>query len=198
MKRWLVRILVVALLVSAALALRSWVLRPQPVEVVTVVVDRGTVEQTITNTRAGTVKAYRRTRLSPEIGGNATQIPYRESDAVKKGDLLLQIDDRLQRARLVLAEKNLQTTEARNNETCLRAERAAREHDRILRLSQERIVSDDIADETKAAAAAAEAGCTAATSAVEHAQSAVDLARVELQKMIILAPFDGIDRSHAR
>jgi HlyD family secretion protein len=192
MKRWLVRILILAFLASAALGLRSWVLRPQPIEVVTVVVDRGTVEQTITNTRAGTIKAHRRTRLSPEIGGNAIEIPYRESDAVKKGELLLRLDDRLQLARLTLSENNLRTIEARQNEACLRSERAAREHDRILRLSQEKIVSDDIADETKAAAATAEAGCSAATSAVEHAASAVNLSRVELQKMIIVAPFDGI------
>ena len=74
----------------------------------------------------------------------------------------------------------------------LRADRAAREHDRILQLSQEKIVSEDVADEAKAGAATAEAGCTAAASAVEHARSAVDLARVELEKMIIVAPFDGI------
>ena len=192
MKRWLVRILVVALLVSAGLALRSWVLRPRPIEVTTVLVDRGTVEQTITNTRAGTVKAHRRARLSPEIGGNAIRIPYRESDAVEKGDLLLQIDDSLQRARLALAERDLRTAAAREREACLRAEREAREHKRILRLAHQEIVSDDLADETEAAAATAEAACIAVASTVERAGSAVELARVELRKMTIVAPFDGI------
>ena len=55
MKRWLVRLVVVALIALAALGLRSWVLRPQSVEVATVAIDRGSVELTITNTRVDEV-----------------------------------------------------------------------------------------------------------------------------------------------
>ena len=63
-------------------------------------VERGTIEETITNTRAGTVKAHRRTRLSPESGGMALAIPFDEGQMVKQGDVLLRLDDSLQRAQL--------------------------------------------------------------------------------------------------
>jgi HlyD family secretion protein len=184
--------LIVLLVVAAGLGARAFFLRPQIVEVQTAEVGRGVVEETITNTSAGTVKARRRTRLSPEIGGNATAIPYREGDEAREGDVLLQLDDSLQRARLALAQRDLAAAEARRHQTCLRAEREGREHERILRLSEEEIVSTDIADEAKSGADTAGAACDAADADVARARSAVDLAQVELAKMTVRAPFDGI------
>jgi len=51
--RWLV---VVLLLAGAGILLRMTVLAPEPVEVRVAMVDRGTVEETVANTRAGTVR----------------------------------------------------------------------------------------------------------------------------------------------
>jgi hypothetical protein len=44
-------------------------------------VERGTVEQTVTNTRAGKVKACRRAKLSPSLGGQITRLPIKEGDS---------------------------------------------------------------------------------------------------------------------
>ena len=38
---------------------------------------RGTVEKTVANTRAGTVKACRRAKLSPSAGGQIANLPVR-------------------------------------------------------------------------------------------------------------------------
>ena len=48
--------------------------RPKPVEVAVKPVTRGTVERTVSNTRAGTVKACRRAKLSPNMGGQISTL----------------------------------------------------------------------------------------------------------------------------
>ena len=88
MRRWLIRIGVLLALVAIVFALRATVLKPKPLEVRAVEAARGTVEETVTNTRAGTVKARRRAQISPEVGGRAVDIPHREGDRVAKGDIL--------------------------------------------------------------------------------------------------------------
>ena len=108
MRRWIIRLAVLAVIVALAIAARAWFLKPQPIEVMVTTVERGTVEETITNTRAGTVKAHRRTSLSPESGGMALEIPFEKGQTVNKGDVLLRLDDKLQRAQLALAQRELE------------------------------------------------------------------------------------------
>src|SRR5712691_13085814 len=69
------------------------VVRPDPVPVTVYRLARGTVEETVTNSKAGTVKARRRSKISPEIGGRVAFIGARAGDHVKKGQVLLRIND---------------------------------------------------------------------------------------------------------
>ena len=55
--------------------------------------ERGVVEEIVTNTRAGTVKVRQRASLSPQMGGLVTELPHREGSWVSAGDLLLKLDD---------------------------------------------------------------------------------------------------------
>ena len=91
MNRWFRRILIVAVLVGAGFALRYTVFVPDPVPVTVFRVARGLVEDTVTNSKVGTVETRRRAELSPEIGGRVRQIFVREGDAVTAGQLLLQL-----------------------------------------------------------------------------------------------------------
>jgi len=73
MKRWLVIVLVLAVL---GVYLNYWVFTPDPIPVFVMDVERGRVEETITNSRAGTIIASQRAKLSPEIGGRVAEIPH--------------------------------------------------------------------------------------------------------------------------
>ena len=192
MRRWAFRLVILALVVAAIWAAQSYLLRPKPVEVRTVEVGHGTVEQTVTNTRAGTVKARLRTRMSPEYGGNAVEIPFREGDWVEKGSVVLRIDDSLQKARLDLSTKELAAAAARQNQACASAERARRETERMRRLAEEEIISADVLDEIRSMAESAAAACDASRSDHDRARSAVGLAQVELEKTVLRAPFSGV------
>ncbi len=184
----LVAILVVALFVG----LRLTVLAPEPIPVRVVEVERGVVEETITNSRAGTVTARRRAKLSPEIGGQVVALPYREGDRVAAGQVVLRLDDSAQRARLELAEKELEAAIAERERVCLTAERAAREYARMRRLAEDEIVSTDLLDQVESSLEASRAACRAAHAGEARARAAVGVARAELGKTVLKAPFDGV------
>ena len=191
-KRLTVRAGLVAALVGAGFLLRATLFAPQLVPVRTAAVERGRVEETVTNSRAGTVKARRRAKLAPEIGGRVLELPRRRGARVRKGDLLLRVDDALPKAQLRLAQDERQTALAQGDQACLAAERALRERDRTRALAAQGIVSTDLIDGVDSQARTAEAACRAARATAERSASAVALSRAQLDKTTLRAPFDGI------
>jgi len=192
MKRWAKRIGVLAALVLVAVALRFTVFRPKPVPVTLYRVGRGTVEETVSNSKAGTVTARRRARLSPQIGGQVDFIGPREGASVKAGEILLRINDRDLRANLTLAREEVATAEATAREACFTAQQAARDLARNEKLRDDKIVSEDILERLKSTRDAAAAGCEAANATVERARASVGVAQANLDKAALRAPFDGI------
>lgn len=167
-------------------------LKPKPIEVELATVDRGVVEETVTNSRAGTIKARRRAKLSPEIGGVVAELPFREGQIAPAGALLMRLEDSLQRANVVVAERELAAAQASLAQPCLEWERAQREMKRVRGLVDGGIVSADRLDEVESASGFAGAACTAAKTAVDRGQAAVGLARAQLAKTVIRAPFSGV------
>ncbi len=191
-RRWIPRLAVAAVLLAVLLVLKATLFAPAPVPVRAVIVERGRVGQTVTNSRAGTVKARRRAKLSPEIGGRVDALPHPEGASVRRGDVLLRLDDSLYRARLQVAQGELAAAAAQREQACLGSERAGRELARAERLAPDGIVSTDILDQVASAAQTSEAACKAAAAGVERGRSAVELTRAELAKTVLTAPFDGV------
>jgi HlyD family secretion protein len=186
------RLVPVAAVLAAIGVARVTLFAPDAIPVRTTAVETGLVEETITNSRAGTVKARRRAKLAPETGGKVVSLPHRRGAHVRAGDLLLRVDDALQQARLALAEDQSEAALAQRDQACLAADRAERESERTERLAAGGIVSTDLLDRVDSQARAAEAACRAARAAAESAASSVELARAELEKTILRAPFDGV------
>jgi HlyD family secretion protein len=186
--KWLILALI---LVAAAVALRLTVLAPEPVAVHVAAVERGPVEDTVTNTRAGTVKVRRRAKLSPQLGGVVVELPHREGDSVPAGELLLRLDDRAQRADLELAERDVRAAAAQGDEACLAAELAEKELARVLALHGSGIASDQSLDSLSTERDRSRAACAAAGAAVERARARVAAARVQLDFTELRAPFAG-------
>jgi HlyD family secretion protein len=191
-RKWLIRLGIIVAIVAAGFLLKATVLAPDPIPVRVELVESGRVEETVTNSRAGTVRARRRAKLSPEVGGRIVALPFREGEWAKAGETVLQLEDSTQRARLDLAEKELEAARAERNRACLAAERAHREFDRVKRLADERIVSVDLLDQAESTHATSEAACKAAEAQSARAAASVNLARADLNKTVLRAPFDGI------
>jgi HlyD family secretion protein len=190
-KLWL-RLALLAVLVAAGVLLRFTAFAPDPVAVRTVAAEKGRVEETVTNSRAGTVKARRRAKLAPETGGRVLLLPHRRGTRVRKGEILLRVDDALQRAQLRLSGDERKASLAQRDQACLAAERAGRDRERTQSLSKDGLVSSEILDRVESEARGADATCRAARAAAERAVSAVALAQAQLDQTVLKAPFDGI------
>ena len=187
------RAALVAALLGAALLLRATLFAPKVLPVRVATVERGRVEETVTNSRAGTVKARRRAKLAPEIGGRVLELPRRRGARVRKGELLLRVDDALQKAQLRLSEDERQTALAQRDQACLVAERAVRERDRTRALAAQGIVSPR-PDRRRRQPGAHRRGRLPRRPRRRPSAptSAVALARAQLDKTVLRAPFDGI------
>jgi HlyD family secretion protein len=187
--RWAVLLLAVGV---GAVILKVLVFRDAGLEVKVARVDTGPVEEIVTNTRAGTVKAHHRAKLSPQLGGLVTALPHRKGSRVAAGDLLLQLEDSVQRAQLNLAEEQVRTAEARTREACLAASLAEKELARGLALARESILSQQGLDALQSGRDRAAATCQALGATLDEARAQVRLARAQLALTQIRAPFAGV------
>ncbi len=180
--------LAVILAVAAAIA---WFSRPAPIAVLVTPVQRGTVESSIANTRAGTVESCLRTKMSTIIGGRIEVLAVKEGDRVKKGQLLMQIWNDDIKAQERLAQAALETSRKRVVEACTLADSAEREVKRQKELHRQGFISANAIDTAQAAADARMASCATAKADIAQAEANVKLARVQQGRTVLVAPFDG-------
>ncbi len=186
--RWLF-----ALIIVSAIGFFIWQkTRPKPLEVLVRPVVRGLVEKTVANTRAGTVKACRRAKLSASVGGQIASLPIHEGDQVKAGTLLLEIWNEDLKAQLALTEREVQAASAQADAACLSAEQAARQAKRSKQLFHKKVDSEEQTDQAITEAGSLQARCDAARATVQMNQAKVELARANLSRTRLLAPFDGV------
>ena len=111
----------------------------------------------------GTLRSRQSVTLKPETSGRVAQIAFNEGARVRTGQLLVQLDDTLQRAELSQAQAQLSVARAN------------------LQRNQELVAQDFVArrvlDESQAS--------------LQVAEAQVALAQARLQRMHIAAPFDG-------
>jgi HlyD family secretion protein len=181
-----------AVIISAIGAIIWHYTRPVPVEIVIRPVETGQVEKIVANTRAGTVEACRRAKLSPSIGGQIAKLPVKEGDNVTAGQLLLELwnDDLV--AQTVLAESEVTSAESRAKSACLQSEVAQREADRQIKLRRSGSASEEQADKTITRAQSLQAECEATRAVVETSRARVGVAKANLDRTRLTAPFNGI------
>ncbi len=112
----------------------------------------------------GTLRSRQGVVLRPETSGRIQALSFSDGQRVRKGELLVQLDDTLQRAQLQQAEASAAI--ARTN------------LQRSRELAAQNFVSQSAVDQNAAA--------------LEVALAQVQLAQAQLQRMKVLAPFDGI------
>jgi membrane fusion protein (multidrug efflux system) len=112
----------------------------------------------------GTLKARQSVTLRPEVSGRIRELGFADGQRVRKGQLLLQLDDTLQQAQLKQAEAG--ATIARTN------------LQRSRELAAQNFVSQSAVDQNAAA--------------LEVALAQVALAQAQIGRMRVVAPFDGM------
>ncbi len=133
---------------------------PIPVEVGRVTVTR--IEDDAQS--VGSLRSRQGVMLRPEVSGRIARIGFRDGQRVKRGQLLVQLDDTLQRAQL--QQSQAQASIARTN------------LQRNRELMAQNFVSASAVDQSAAA--------------LEVAEAQVALSQAQLARMRIEAPFDGV------
>jgi HlyD family secretion protein len=179
--------------VAAIAAFAIWrATRDEAVSVAVGTVDRGRVERSVANTRAGTVNACRRAKLAPPAGGQIVGLPVREGDRVKKGQVLLELWSEDTAAEARVAEQHVQSATARVEEACGRAETAEREAARAQKLHADGLMAEEQFDRAASSAKTLRSACNAARSELQQSRARVDVVRASLTRTVLRAPFDGI------
>ncbi|MCK9389750.1 MAG: efflux RND transporter periplasmic adaptor subunit [Sulfuritalea sp.] len=185
------RVLPAALVILLVIGGFVWSTRAKPVVVVLKTVDRGNVESTVVNTRAGSVEACLRTRLSTIMGGRIEFLGVKEGDKVKKGQLLLKLWNDDQKAQQTLAEAQRGSAVQRVKEVCTTAASSLREAERQTSLRGRGFVSVAKEDAARSEADARRAVCDTARADIVQADARIRVTRVEQGRMVLYAPFDG-------
>ncbi|MGA9394284.1 MAG: efflux RND transporter periplasmic adaptor subunit [Azonexus sp.] len=182
--------LIVAIIALLGLAF-AWFSRPKPIPVVLKEVATGMVEATLANTRAGTVEACLRTKLSTIVGGRIEYLGVKEGDRVKKGQLLLKLWNDDQQAQAALAETQIALAGRRVDEACIAAVNAEKEAKRQSELRARGFVSTSKEDAARTEAEVRRASCNTAKADVAQAEAKLKATRVEQGRVALYAPFDG-------
>jgi multidrug efflux system membrane fusion protein len=153
----------------------------------------------------GNVEAFSTISVRSQLTGTLTEVRFSEGDYVKKDAILFQIDPRPYQAALDQANANLARdvaletqAEAQLARDIANADYTRAQAQRNDELAKRGIISKDQADQTSAAAQAADASANAdraniasAKAQVVSEQAAVDSAKLQLGYTVIRSPIDG-------
>jgi len=187
-KRTIAVILFVSLL---GVLLYVYLNRPEFIAVVVKRADTGGVQNTVANTRAGTLMASRRASLSPSVGGQIVSLTVSEGDQVEAGQLLLELWNDDLTAQVELASQEAAAAAARAQEACVVAQVARREAERLKKLRKKGVASEEEVDQAGGEAGAKTAGCRAAKANIGVSKAKLDVAQAALDRTRLVAPFDG-------
>ena len=150
--------------------------------------------QTVPDTFAavGTVHASRSAPLASQLMGTITAVNVREGDAVKRGTVLVTVDDSQPRAAVEQAQAALSAAEhelaAAESELSL----AQTTFSRLQTLYEKKSLSQQEYDEGRARLQSAEARRDTARASRAQSAAALEQARTHLGFTRVLAPFDGV------
>lgn len=185
------RAIAIVLVLALGASLLWWLTRVEPVPVSLTEVGYGKVVASVANTRAGTVEACKRTRLSPISGGRITYLGVKKGDRVKKGEILLRLWNEDLQAQSNVALAQVESAKKRIGEVCAIADNAEHEAARMAKLREKGFVSTGLEEKSRYEAQSRRAACDTVRAEVNQAQARVKLSRVEQGRTVLVAPFDG-------
>lgn len=165
---------------------------PDITSVTVVTAQKGDVEETVANTRAGTVNACRRAKLSPSIGGQISELPFKEGSYVNKGAILLTVWNEDILAEIAHIEKNIIVARDSAKARCLHANTAQRKADRARKLIASNTISREAYDDANTEAQVQLVECEVANDNIAVTQASLKVAKSQLERTILYAPFNGV------
>ncbi|MCS7014114.1 MAG: efflux RND transporter periplasmic adaptor subunit [Chloroherpetonaceae bacterium] len=175
------------LLIALVFALRPKGTKPIPVSV-----EKATI-RTITQVVTATGKVYPETevKLSPEVSGEIVELPVKEGDVVKRGQLLFKINPQLTRTQVEQAQAALSAAKAASLRAKAEELRTAEEYRRAEQLFKQKLISETEYLAAKTSAEVAKANAEAALYDVQRLESQLKQAREQLSRTVVTSPING-------
>lgn len=139
----------------------------------------------------GKIQPVIQVKISPEVSGEIIELPVKEGQFVKKGDLILKIKPDFYVASRNQAEANYKSSLAGEATAEANLHKAEAEYRRNQDLFSHKLVSASIFDEIKAAYEVAQAQCNSSTHQVEMAKASLDSTEDQLSKTTMVSPLTG-------
>ena len=185
--KWIV-VIVVLVVMGTVLKQRQ----SEPLLLPVVAIDKGAVESTVSNTRAGTIKACQRSELSMSLGGRVQKLYVKEGDRVTAGQVLVELWNEDHKANVAQAEASLSAAEHEQKRACLGAEQNAREDQRAQSLINKKLISTTQAEAARTLSTTTRQSCEGAGDQVKMSRANLDLARARFDLTYLRAPYAGI------
>jgi HlyD family secretion protein len=192
-KRWIPRIVVLAVLVGAAAFLwikKPWAAGEDPVTFSTVTVSKGNIAAQVTAN--GTLSARTTVQIGAQVSGRVTELHADFNDQVKKGQILAKLDDSLLKAQIDQAQASYDLAVANEK----KAEVALMDGDRQLKrqqtLQSQSLVAGATVEGYEVTRDTAKAALAAAKASVSQAYANLSQAKTNLGYATIYSPIDGV------
>lgn len=186
------KMLIALAAIAVATAIYWYLGRNEAIPVYLTAIETGLVEATVANTRAGTVKACQRSRLSMPIGGQVADLLVDEGVRVQPGQVLLRLWNDDQVARVAEAKARLQVSHEASKESCNTAALDTRELRRQQGLAAKKLIAEDKLDATQTRASVSGFACQRSKAGITSAEAALQLHNALLEKTLLRAPFAGV------
>ncbi len=184
---------VVAVLVLAAIAGLAWWLRPPPLSLAdtyrTQAVRRGPIVREVTAT--GRVEPRSSVEVGAQVSGRIETVAVDFNDHVEAGQVLARFDTRSLQAQADQAEAAITASKANHRRAKVDQAAATTRLQRIARLHDRGIESDEALENAQSAVELAKAAVSAASADIGLKRAAADLAKANLENAEVRSPISG-------
>ena len=159
----------------------------------TAAVENGSLVVTVTAN--GTVNPLRTVSIGSELSGIVRNVLVDVNSIVKKGDVLIELDDANLKAQVNQARASLASARAAQAEakaTQVEAEAKMRRYEELNKTSGGRLPSRTELDVQRATVLKAQAGTMSAAAAIDDAKATLETRLTDLDKASIKSPVDGV------
>lgn len=198
MKRFGILAILAVLAVAVILANIDWgagtdgpgpAREPRAIAVAVAAVERGPIIDI--REFMGSLRATESFTVAPKIGGRIERIHFDIGDRVKRGDILVELDDAELRQAVAIAEAALAVARAELRRAESDAALATRELQRTQQLSERNLVSEGELDTARARAESQRAAVAVAAARVEERAAALANEQVRLGYTVVRADWNG-------
>jgi len=139
----------------------------------------------------GKIQPVVQVTISPEVSGEIIELPVKEGQLVKKGDLLVKINPDIYIAATNQATAGYESALAAKASATANLEKAQADYDRNQELFNRKLISESDFIGFKSARDVAKAQLDSADDQVNVAKAALDSAEEQLERTTIVSPLDG-------